>query len=52
MNNEDDLDTHVVSLPLDITNPGNWKIIDQNLIDMLVKIGPSKVKVDNFPKDL
>ena len=48
---QDDLDTHVVSLPLDITDPGNWKIIDQNLIDMLVKRGPSKVKVDNFPKD-
>ena len=38
-------------MPLDITDPGNWKIIDQNLIDMLVKRGPSKVKVDNFPKD-
>ena len=48
---QDDLDTHVVHLPLDITAPGNWKIIDQNLIDMLVKRGPSKVKVDNFPKD-
>ena len=48
---QDDLDTHVVPLPLDITNPGNWKIIDQNLIDMLVKRGPSKVKMDNFPKD-
>ena len=48
---QDDLDTHVVPLPLDITDPGNWKIIDQNLIDMLVKRGPSKVKVDNFPKD-
>ena len=47
---QDDLDTHVVPLPLDITDPGNWKIIDQNLIDMLVKRGPSKVKVDNFPK--
>ena len=30
----DDLDTHVVPLPLDITDPGNWKIIDQNLIDI------------------
>ena len=48
---QDDLDTHVVPLPLDITDPGKWKIIDQNLIDMLVKRGPSKVKVDNFPKD-
>ena len=48
---QDDLDTHVIPLPLDITDPGNWKIIDQNLIDMLVKRGPSKVKVDNFPKD-
>ena len=48
---QDDLDTHVVPLPLDITDPENWKIIDQNLIDMLVKIGISKVKVDNFPKD-
>ena len=48
---QDDLDTHVVPFPLDITDPGNWKIIDQNLIDMLVKRGPSKVKVDNFPKD-
>ena len=37
-------------MPLDITDPRNWKIIDQNLIDMLVKRGPSKVKVDNFPK--
>ena len=42
---QDDLDTPVVPLPLDITDPGNWKIIDQNLIDMLVKRGPSKVKV-------
>ena len=48
---QDDLDTYVIPLPLDITDPGNWKIIDQNLIDMLVKRGPSKVKVDNFPKD-
>ena len=48
---QDDLYTHVVPLPLDITNPKNWKIIDQNLIDILVKRGPSKVKVDNFPKD-
>ena len=48
---QDDLDTHVVPLLSDITYPGNWKIIDQNLIDMLVKRGPSKVKVDNFPKD-
>ena len=48
---QDDLDTHVVPLPLDITDPENWKIIDQNLIDMLMKRGPSKVKVDNFPKD-
>ena len=48
---QDDLDTHVVPLPSDITDPGNWKIIDQNLIDMLVKRGPSKVKVDNFPKN-
>ena len=48
---QDDLDTHVVPLPLDITDPGNWKIIDQNLIDILVKRGSSKVKVDNFPKD-
>ena len=48
---QDDLDTHVVPLPLNITDPGNWKIIDQNLIDMLVKRGPSKVKVDNFHKD-
>ena len=48
---QDDLDTHVVPLPLDITDPGNWKIIDQNLIDMLVKRGHSKVKVDNFLKD-
>ena len=48
---QDDLDTHVVPLPLDITDPGIWKIIDQNLIDMLVKRGLSKVKVDNFPKD-
>ena len=47
---QDDLDTHVVPLPLDITDPGNWKIIDQNFIDMLVKRSPSKVKVDNFPK--
>ena len=47
---QDDLDTHVVPLPLDITDPGNWKIIDQNLIDMLVKRGPSKVKVD-IPKN-
>ena len=38
-------------MPLNITDPGNWKIINQNLIDMLVKISPSKVKVDNFPKD-
>ena len=48
---QDDLDTYVVPLPLDITDPENWKIIDQNLIDMLVKRGPSKVKVDNFPQD-
>ena len=48
---QDDLDTHVVPLPLDITDPGKWKIIDQNLIDMLVKRCLSKVKVDNFPKD-
>ena len=48
---QDNLDTHVVPLPLDITDPGSWKIIDQNLIDMLVKKGHSKVKVDNFPKD-
>ena len=48
---QDDLDTHVVPLPLDITYPRNWKIIDQNLIDMLVKRSHSKVKVDNFPKD-
>ena len=47
---QDDLDTHVVPLPLDIADLGNWKIIDQNLIDMLVKIGHSKVKVDNFLK--
>ena len=47
---QDDLDTHVVPLPLDITDPGNWKIIDQNLIEMLVKRGPSKVKVDNILK--
>ena len=53
MNEQQDvLDTHVIPLPLDITDPGNWKIIDQNLIDMLVKRGPSKVKVDNCPKDL
>ena len=38
-------------MPLAITDPGNWKIIDQNLIDILVKRGHSKVKVDNFPKD-
>ena len=48
---QDDLDTYVVPLPLDITDPGNWKIIDQNLIDMLVKRGNSKVKVYNFHKD-
>ena len=48
---QDDLYTHVVPLPLDITDQGNWKIIDRNLIDMLVKRGPSKVQVDNFPKD-
>ena len=48
---QDDLDTHVVLLPLDITDPENWKIINQNLIDMLVKRCPSKVKVDNFHKD-
>ena len=48
---QDDLDTHFVPLPLDITYPGNWKIINQNLIGMLVKRGASKVKVDNFPKD-
>ena len=47
---QDDLDTHVVPLPLDITDPRNWKIIDQNLIDMLVKRCHFKVKVDNFPK--
>ena len=52
MNEQQDyLDTHVVPLPLDITDPGNWKIIDQNLIDMLVKRGHFKVKVNNFPKD-
>ena len=32
---QDDLDTHVVLLPLDITDSGNWKIIDQNLINIL-----------------
>ena len=34
---QDDLDTHIVHLPLDITDPENWKIIDQNLIDILGK---------------
>ena len=48
---QDDLDIRVVHLPLDITDPVNWKIIYQNLINMLVKRGHSKVKVDNFPKD-
>ena len=39
------------SLDLDITNPKNWKTIDQDLIDLLVKRGPPRENVVNFPKD-
>ena len=39
------------SSDLDITDPGNWKTIDQDLIDLLVKRGPPRENVVNFPKD-
>ena len=47
----EDINTKCEPLHLDINDPGNWKTIDQNLIDLLVKRGPSRENVIAFPKD-
>jgi len=36
---------------LDVTNPNNWKNINQNFIDLLVEKGPLRGNVVDFPKD-
>ena len=47
----ENINTKCEPLHLDISYPGNWKTLDQNLIDLLVKRGSSRKNVITFPKD-
>ena len=47
----EDCNEQYENFPLDISDPGNWKKIDQNFRDLIVEKGPMRDNDVTFPKD-